>query len=201
MSEPSIRPGQSQDLSALVGLYQAVASHAGSLARRSEEIDAAYVQAFVSKASKDGVWLVAEDSEGLCADIHASRPQPRDFQHVLGELTIVVHPRAQGQGLGRRLFGAFLEHVREHESGVIRVELITRESNARARRLYESLGFQLEGRLRSRVRHLDGRLEDDLFYAWLRPRTPTERPHETPHLELGLERPAVEPPRHRLQKG
>ncbi len=146
-----------------------MASQAGSLARRSEEIDAAYVQAFVGKASKDGVWLVAEDSQGLCADIHASRPSPRDFQHVLGDLTVVVHPRAQDHGLGRQLFSAFLDHVREHEAGILRVELITRESNARARHLYESLGFQLEGRLRSRVRHPDGRLEDDLFYAWLRP--------------------------------
>jgi putative acetyltransferase len=114
------------------------------------------------------VQLVALDAEGLCADIHASRPQPRDFQHVLGDLTVVVHPRAQGQGLGRRLFTAFLEHVRHRETGVTRVELITRESNARARKLYESLGFQLEGRLKARVRHPDGSLEDDLFYAWLR---------------------------------
>jgi putative acetyltransferase len=163
-----IRLGRDADLAALVQLYQAVARVPGSLARRAEEMDAAYVQSFVANALSRGVWLVAEDAQGLCADIHASRPQPRDFQHVLGELTVVVHPRAQGQGLGRQLFTAFLDHVRQHETGILRVELITRESNARARHLYESLGFGLEGRLRSRVRHPDGRLEDDLFYAWLR---------------------------------
>ena len=168
MAKASIRPGLDSDKAALLALYQAVASHPGSLARRAEEIDAVYIQAFVSKALSAGVWLVAEDSEGLCADIHASRPQPRDFQHVLGDLTVVVHPRVQGQGLGRSLFTAFLDHVRQHETGVTRVELITRESNARARKLYESLGFQLEGRLKARVRHPDGSLEDDLFYAWLR---------------------------------
>jgi RimJ/RimL family protein N-acetyltransferase len=165
----TLRRGQAQDLAGLLALYQAVASEPGALARRAEEIDAAYVQAFVAKASRDGVWLVAEDALGLCGDIHASRPQPRDFQHVLGDLTVVVHPRSQGQGLGRQLFSAFLAQVRDHEPGVSRVELITRESNARARHLYESLGFSQEGRLRSRVRHSDGRLEDDLFYAWLRP--------------------------------
>lgn len=168
MFNGTIRAGQREDREALLALYRAVASQPGSLARRAEEIDAAYIEAFAAKAASAGVWLVAEDAEGLCADIHASRPQPRDFQHVLGDLTVVVHPRVQGQGLGRQLFGAFLGHVRQHEVAVTRVELITRESNARARKLYESLGFQLEGRLRARVRHPDGTLEDDLFYAWLR---------------------------------
>jgi RimJ/RimL family protein N-acetyltransferase len=163
-----IRAGQERDREGLLGLYQAVASQAGALARRPEEIDAAYIKSFVDKALSAGVWLVAQDDEGLCADIHASRPQPQDFQHVLGDLTVVVHPRVQGQGLGRRLFTAFLEHVRQDETGISRVELITRESNARARKLYESLGFQQEGRLRGRVRHPGGRIEDDLFYAWLR---------------------------------
>ena len=168
MAKALIRQGSDADKAAVLALYQAVAGQAGSLARRAEEIDAAYIQGFVSKAMSAGVWLVAEDSTGICADIHASRPQPRDFQHVLGDLTVVVHPRVQGQGLGRSLFTAFLDHVRQHETGVTRVELITRESNARARKLYESLGFQLEGRLKARVRHPDGSLEDDLFYAWLR---------------------------------
>ncbi len=140
----SIRPGQPGDLPALLGLYQAVAAQAGSLARRADEIDSGYVESFVAKASQHGVWLVAEDAHGLCADIHASRPAPRDFQHVLGDLTVVVHPRAQDHGLGRRLFGAFLDHVRRSEPGVSRIELITRDSNVRARHLYESLGFALE---------------------------------------------------------
>lgn len=168
MLSSKIRRGLDRDEGAVLALYQAVAAQAGSLARRAEEIDAAYIHGFVAKAISSGVWLVAEDAQGLCADIHASRPQPRDFQHVLGDLTVVVHPRVQGQGLGRQLFTAFLDHVRQHETAVTRVELITRESNARARKLYESLGFQLEGRLKARVRHPDGSLEDDLFYAWLR---------------------------------
>jgi RimJ/RimL family protein N-acetyltransferase len=166
--QAKIRPGQPGDLAALLGLYQAVAGQMGSLARRADEITPDYVQGFVDKAAHAGVWLVAEDEHGLCADIHASRPSPRDFQHVLGDLTVVVHPRAQDHGLGRQLFTAFLDHVRGEEPGISRIELITRESNARARHLYESLGFQLEGRLRQRVRHSDGRMEDDLFYAWLR---------------------------------
>jgi putative acetyltransferase len=171
-SNPTLRPGHAADAAALLELYQAVARAAGALARRPEELDAAYVDGILQAALSRGVWLVSEDAQGLCASIHASRPLPRDFQHVLGELTLVVHPRAQGQGLGHRLFAAFMDHVSEQEPGITRVELITRDSNARARRIYEQLGFEQEGRLRRRVRHGDGRLEDDLFFAWLRPEKP-----------------------------
>jgi putative acetyltransferase len=167
-SAENIRPGTEADRPALLALYRDVAAQPGSLARRAEEMDPAYVAAFTSAALGRGVWILMEDAAGLLGSIHASRPLPQDFQHVLGELTLVVHPRAQGRGLGKALFGAFLQHVRDHEPGILRVELITRESNLRARKIYEGLGFELEGRLKARVRHADGRLEDDLFYAWRR---------------------------------
>jgi putative acetyltransferase len=166
--EPTYRPGRAEDAEALLDLYRAVASQPGSLARRVEEMDTAYVNGLVASALKRGVWLLAEDGQGLVGSIHACRPTPRDFQHVLGELTLVVHPRAQGQGRGRALFTAFLTHIQAQEPSILRVELITRDSNQRARRIYERLGFELEGRLRARVRHADGKLEDDLFYAWHR---------------------------------
>ena len=166
--EPTLRLGKADDKPALLALYQAVAMEPGTLARRAEEMDASYIESISLAALSRGVWLIAEDDQGLAASIHASRPQPRDFQHVLGDLTIVVHPRAQGKGLGRKLFVSFMEHVRDKEPGIQRVELITRDSNTRACRIYECLGFELEGTLRARVRHPDGRLENDLFYAWIR---------------------------------
>jgi putative acetyltransferase len=165
----NIRIGVLEDREALLGLYQTVASRPGSLARRPEEMDETYIHGFTEAAARRGVWFVAEDAEGLAGSIHASRPLPRDFQHVLGELTLVVHPRAQGRGLGSALFSAFIRHVDESEPDISRIELITRESNVRARRIYENLGFVLEGRLKRRVRHPDGRFEDDLHYAWHRP--------------------------------
>jgi len=169
MSAPAtFRPGTEADRPGLLELYRAVASQPGSLARRAEEMDPAYIAAFTQVALGRGVWLLAEDAEGLQGSIHASRPTPQDFQHVLGELTLVVHPRSQGRGMGKALFAVFLEHVRDQEPGITRVELITRESNVRARKIYEGLGFEAEGRLRERVRHPNGRLEDDLFYAWRR---------------------------------
>ena len=89
-SNPSIRLGLADDKAELLALYQAVAMEAGSLARRAEEMDASYIEGISLAALSRGVWLLAQDEQGLCASIHASRPQPRDFQHVLGDRKSVV---------------------------------------------------------------------------------------------------------------
>jgi ribosomal protein S18 acetylase RimI-like enzyme len=48
------------------------------------------------------------------------------------------------------------------------VELIARESNAKAIAFYQSLGFVIEGRFERRIRNPDGSLEADIPMAWLR---------------------------------
>jgi len=48
-----------------------------------------------------GVILVARDSEEgtLLGEIHAYGPEPRAFSQVLSDLTIAVHPAAQGRAI------------------------------------------------------------------------------------------------------
>jgi putative acetyltransferase len=104
----------------------------------------------------------------LAGELHAYPPGPRTFAHVLGELTVAVHPDWQGRGVGRALFAALLSEVERNRPQVTRVELIARESNARAIGLYESLGFRREGRLEGRVRRPDGVVEADIPMAWVR---------------------------------
>lgn len=91
--------------------------------------------------------------------------EPSVFSHVLSDLTIAVDPEYQGRGLGNRLFQTLLDHITEERNDIIRVELIARESNTRALRLYRKLGFQAEGRLEMRI-HSVGRLEADIPMAW-----------------------------------
>ena len=57
---------------------------------------------------------------------------------------LAVHPNAQNQGVGRQLLVACLGYARSLDVG--RVYLNTQESNARSRRLYESLQFRIRGR-------------------------------------------------------
>lgn len=87
---------------------------------------------------------------------------------TLDYVTVAVHPDAQGQGIGRMLFIWLLDDVRRNHADILRVELVTQESNVRALRLYESLGFVREGRLEGRIRNLTGGVEADIPMAWHR---------------------------------
>lgn len=81
--------------------------------------------------------------------------------HHVGVLSVGVHPDAQRLGLGRALMQYLIDHARA--CGLERLELYTRVDNDRARALYASLGFQLEG---TRVRFVkldDGTYVDDLI--------------------------------------
>jgi putative acetyltransferase len=148
---PHFRPARPDDIEPILALYRTVA-------------------AFLTASLATGVCVVAEDPAGgeLAGEIHAQALGPRSLAHVLGELTVAVHPAWQGRGVGRRLFEQLFAAVERDRPGVHRVELKARESNARAIRLYESLGFRIEGRLEDRIRRPDGALEADVPMAWLR---------------------------------
>jgi len=150
----------------VLALYRAAAAGRGGLARAPDEIDEAYVHKFLDAASRDGVSRAVFASCGtLIAEIHALRMAPRQFRHVLTDLTVAVHPDWQGRGLGRLLFGHLIEAARALSPPATRIELFAREGNAGAIRLYERLGFVIEGRFKGRVRLPDGTLEDDVAMA------------------------------------
>lgn len=165
---PSIRPVTEADYLQILDLYRAVARQGGGIARTEPEITETYVRNNLHNALTRGIGLVAVADGRIAAEIHTSRPEPLVFRHVLSDLTIAVHPDFQGQGLGRQLFQALLDEVQTRCPYILRVELITRESNGRAIALYERLGFRVEGRLERRiVGH--GVLEADIPMAWFNP--------------------------------
>jgi len=61
-------------------------------------------------------------------------------------VTIAVDPAQQGRGIGRRLLLECMELAMEAELNEVVLEV--RESNARARALYEAFGFRKAGELR-----------------------------------------------------
>jgi len=85
---------------------------------------------------------------------------------VFSDLSISVDPEAQGGGVGRRLFQCLLHRVVAEQPAISRVELVARESNRKALRFYESLGFAAEGRLVGRIKNLDGTFESDISMSW-----------------------------------
>ena len=165
----TIRRSDVSDQEAVLKLYQKVAREPGGLARLEPEVDADYIAGFLAAGVERGLGLVALLDDALVGEIHAYAPGLFCFAHVLSDLTIAVDPDAQGAGVGRRLFSEFMQTVAEELQDIQRVELIARESNQRAIRFYESLGFEQEGVFRDRIRNLDGSLEADIPMAWMRP--------------------------------
>ena len=164
----SVTNAKLDDTAAIFGLYRAVAAIEGGLARTAEEISAQYVENFVSKAVGSGVIVVARKEEKIVGEIHAYALGPKVFAHVLGELTIAVHPDFQGFGVGKAVFAELMRQVKEHRADILRVELIARESNAKAIEFYKKLGFDVEGRMERRIRSAGGGFEADIPMAWHR---------------------------------
>lgn len=167
-----IRPATWSDKEAIYKLYKAVARQKGGIARIESEITPAYVQHNLKQALDHGICLIAEDAESgfLLGEIHCYKLEPRVFNHVLSELTIVVHPDHQGKGIGRSIFQCMLDTIQTNHPDILRVELIARESNRKAIELYQKLGFKIEGRFEQRIANEDGTFEADIPMAWLNPR-------------------------------
>lgn len=171
MNSFSINPAKPEDLTAIATLYRAVAAIEGGLARTASEITDDYVANFLKKSLEGGVILVARqlESEQIIGEIHSYALGPKVFAHVLGELTIAVHPAFQGIGAGKALFTELLRQVSENRPDILRVELIARESNQKAIEFYQKLGFQIEGKFVNRIRSVGGGYESDIPMAWTRP--------------------------------
>ena len=170
----TIRRGRLQDVDAIERLYRTVGATPGGIARTPDEVTTAYVQGFVEESLARGILLVAEIEgvTGLAGELHTYSSTLRVFKHVLGDLTVAVHPAAQGRGIGRKLFERLIATVLHEQPDITRIELVTQETNQRALRLYEGIGFVREGRMPGRIRGPDGRLDADIPLAWLRPDTP-----------------------------
>lgn len=163
MTKIEIRRATSEDVDGILAMMLRTAAEPIGLARRPDEIHRDYVAGFVANNLARGLILVAEAGSGIVGMIQASTPPPRLFAHVLSDVTIAIDPAAQGQGLGRRLFSAFIATARRDMPHIRRIELYCRSDNPRGYPFYESLGFVIEGRLKGRVAAGNGVYIDDLF--------------------------------------
>jgi ribosomal protein S18 acetylase RimI-like enzyme len=168
MNEITIRPGKASDAPAILELFVTVAARSGGLARMADEMELGYVEDCVAKSLKNGVLLIAERDGKVMGELHTYGAGLKKFAHVLANLTVAVHPDAQGQRVGRRLFDTLLAEVREKRPDILRIELFTQESNVRGQRLYESVGFKRQGWSERAILGPTGELEGDIPMAWLR---------------------------------
>jgi ribosomal protein S18 acetylase RimI-like enzyme len=167
-----IRSTQITDLSAIRAMYLAVAERGGGIIRRPYEITDTYVTGFFEKAKRDnGYSLVAEDPDGsIIGEIHAYGYGLAAHAHILTDLTVSVHPDAQGRGIGKGLFLHLLGIIEAERPDILRVELWVREQNKAAIGLYESVGFVQEGRFPRMILNADGSFDTPIQMAWENPR-------------------------------
>jgi ribosomal protein S18 acetylase RimI-like enzyme len=160
------------DTDRIIKLYKAVAQVEGGIARLEHEITEEYVRHFITESVASGLIIVAEHPENpdeLIGEIHGYKSGPFVFAHVLGDVTLAIHPEHQGQKIGRTIMTIFLEEIGNNRTDIGKVELVTREGNARALSLYQSLGFRIEGRLEMRIRTPERNYEADIPMGWQNP--------------------------------
>ena len=158
-----------QEITAVVvDLYRRGAQSPDGLVRRVDEIDPDYVKAFIKRCQRRGLAIVARVDRQVIGEIHAHTPEVYAFRHLLTDLTIVIDPDWQGQGVGRRLFQYYLNRVTETLPHIHRIELFTRSHNHRTIAFYESLGFINEGPQRNKILKTEGQYETPVHMAWFR---------------------------------
>jgi len=156
-----IRDSAVEDAEGIAALIDAVARErlflAGTVGFSVDD-----TRAFISSIkSSGGVQVVAIESGQIIgwSDIV---PHPYEGMKHVGRLGMGVRKDHRSRGIGRKLLEATAQ--RALHSGIERIELEVFASNREAICLYESFGFELEGR-KVAGRRLDGRTDDILLYA------------------------------------
>jgi len=163
-----IRQATIEDKKGIYNLYLKVANVVGGIARKKHELSLEYIENKLILSLNSGVCFVVLDNGVIIAEIHSHKLNIDVFDHIVSELTIVVAPKYQRRGIGKKLFKTFLTHIENYRKDILRVELIVRESNSKAINLYTKLGFKKEGELSKRI--FNGtEFESDIPMAWFNP--------------------------------
>jgi ribosomal protein S18 acetylase RimI-like enzyme len=85
--------------------------------------------------------LVAEDAQGIVGTVQLITGMPENQPHRADVAKLLVHRRARGAGIGRRLMEAVEDAAREQGRRV----LVLDTASGTAERLYERLGWQRVG--------------------------------------------------------
>ena len=103
--------------------------------------------------------LVAHDGVRVVGYLGLTQLEQRRVKHV-AKLICGVARCVWGKGIGSRLMAAGIERAKI--LGVSRVELTVVQDNARARKLYEKNGFEVEGE-RKNAMLIDGVYHNELY--------------------------------------
>ncbi len=165
MDEVKIRHIEPRDVDAFHGLLDSVARERKYLATLEAPPMEQTREFVMGNINQGHPQYVAERGGELIgwADLAIGR---RASTRHTGSLGMGVAEGYRGQGIGRRLLQAVIDHG--WNMGLKRIELEVFTNNTRAVALYESMGFEHEGRLRC-ARLIDGYYRDVFHMAMLHP--------------------------------
>ena len=153
----TVRPGVPADAAAIEAVWAAVAGE-GEWIGTELPLHSGWGDRYRAALEADAsTWFVAEEAEQVVGGIFVQAE--RGVAHI-GMAIIEGH---RGGGLGRALLDAAVGWAREH--GCHKVSLEVWPHNARARRLYRSVGFADEGRLVRHYRRRSGALWDAIIMS------------------------------------
>ena len=152
-----VRRANVADVSDVARVVAAVAPEGFLGAQPPVDIDerAERLQALLEQGEPAAMWVLEDEGE-VVGYLAVQEGVPG----VLS-LGMAILAASRGQGGGRALLEAALEHARE--AGAHKISLEAWTDNARAIALYAGAGFEVEGLRRDHYRRRDGRLRSTLL--------------------------------------
>jgi RimJ/RimL family protein N-acetyltransferase len=106
------------------------------------------------RETPNNLLLYAELDGQLVGMLDFSQGRRQKVQHM-GEFGMSVKPAYQGLGIGKALLQSLVDAAKDNEE-IEKLVLLVFEANTPAVKLYESVGFQVEGRFIRHARQPDG---------------------------------------------
>lgn len=140
-----IRPGESDDLSQLVDIYNHYVSNTHITFDTEPFLVAARIPWF-AQFSDSGAYrlLVAENEGAVIGYASSTNFKPRAAYNTSVETSVYLHPDETGKGTGRGLYSALLDALQK-EPSVHRAYGGVATPNPSSEKLHEQLGFEKVG--------------------------------------------------------
>jgi ribosomal protein S18 acetylase RimI-like enzyme len=142
----NIRPATIADLAAVLALVPRLAATGSPPGRDAQQIEASDIESVtraLQRPAADEVLLVVEDAGGLLGLIHVKTVVDYFTQQPIAHVSdVVVAASAEGRGIGKALMHAAEDWARDQGYAMVQLHVLV--DNARARSMYERLGYSAE---------------------------------------------------------
>lgn len=133
-----IRPAAAADALALQAIYAPIVEHT-TISFEATAPDAAEMARRIQAASASHAWLVAEQQGQVAGYAYGSSHRPRAAYRFATEVSVYVHERHRGTGVGAALYERLFEALAAR--GYFQAYAGITQPNPASTRLHERVGF------------------------------------------------------------